>query len=183
MSFLKSTPRASLLDVFKKYPRLARPLHEFAQELMRGPSPFSEGERELIAAYVSARNGCAYCRASHSAVAAKFGVSEQLVGEAVEHVDPAGLPDKLEPVFRYVRKLNEAPARIEQTDIDAVHAAGWDETALVHATLVCAFFNLMNRWVEGLGIEADPAVARMAAEQLHKRGYAAILEFLARQRS
>jgi alkylhydroperoxidase family enzyme len=39
-------------------PETAKPLNELAEVLLRGPSPLAPGERELIAAYVSARNGC-----------------------------------------------------------------------------------------------------------------------------
>ena len=53
MSFLRSMPDASLIHVFRTYPELTKPLHEFAHRLLRGPSPFTEGERELLAAYVS----------------------------------------------------------------------------------------------------------------------------------
>jgi alkylhydroperoxidase family enzyme len=35
-------------------------LNGLAQAVMRGPSSLTEAERELIAAYVSARNGCVF---------------------------------------------------------------------------------------------------------------------------
>jgi hypothetical protein len=35
-------------------------LAEFTQRVMRGPSPLSAGERELIAAFTSARNQCLF---------------------------------------------------------------------------------------------------------------------------
>ena len=35
-------------------------LARFTQGVMRGPSPLSPGERELIAAFTSRRNECAY---------------------------------------------------------------------------------------------------------------------------
>ena len=42
------------------YPETARALNGFAQALLRGESSLTAGERELIAAYVSARNRCHY---------------------------------------------------------------------------------------------------------------------------
>ena len=135
MSFLPSIPNASLLDVFKAYPELATPLHEFAEALMRGPSPFSPGERELIAAYVSSLNGCDYCRSSHTAVAERFGVPAGVVDDLVKGIDPAPVPGRLKPILHYVRKLNDAPDQMSQADAHAVYAAGWDETALCHAVL------------------------------------------------
>ena len=51
-------------------PETARPLSELTEVLLRGPSTLTRGERELIAAYVSALNDCQYCSSSHSASAA-----------------------------------------------------------------------------------------------------------------
>ena len=51
-------------------PETGRPLSELAEVLLRGPSTLTRGERELIAAYVSALNECRYCPASHFACAA-----------------------------------------------------------------------------------------------------------------
>lgn len=178
MSYLRSQPDASLLDLFKAYPEVARPLHELAQAVMRGPSPFGEGQRELIAAYVSSLNGCGFCRASHSAVAERFGEPKERLEALLDDLDTADVPDAMRPVFGFVNKLNEAPAEVGQADVDAVLDAGWDEDAVIHAALVCGFFNLMNRWVDALGLEADETTVEMAARHLHERGYQGILEFL-----
>src|ERR1700758_1265659 len=51
-------------------PETGRPLSELTEVLLRGPGTLTRGERELIAAYVSALNQCRYCSASHSACAA-----------------------------------------------------------------------------------------------------------------
>src|SRR6188472_2381490 len=47
-------------------PETGRPLYELAQILLRGDSPLSEAERELIAAYVSSRNNTMFCVMSHA---------------------------------------------------------------------------------------------------------------------
>ncbi len=180
MSFLRAMPNASLIHMFRAYPELARPLHEFAQQLMRGPSPFTEGEREVLASYVSRLNRCAFCEASHTEVAVKYGYDRQLIQQLALDLADADITERLKPVFRYVRKLTLLPGQVDQADVTAIYKAGWDDTAVTHAALVCAFFSFMNRWVDGLGIDADPAVVKMAGEMLHKRGYAAVIELLDR---
>src|SRR5215469_4368235 len=42
---------------------------EFTHEAMRGPSAWSVGDRELMAAYVSQANECAFCVRAHTATA------------------------------------------------------------------------------------------------------------------
>ena len=41
-------------------PAVTESLCRFTQEAMRGPSPLAPGERELIAAFTSARNQCLF---------------------------------------------------------------------------------------------------------------------------
>jgi AhpD family alkylhydroperoxidase len=48
----------------------AKPLRELAEVLLRGPSTLTKGEREMIATFVSSRNDCFFCQASHRAAAA-----------------------------------------------------------------------------------------------------------------
>lgn len=68
MSFLKSLPPdATLLNVFKMFPAMAKPLIEYHEILLRGPSPLTVAERELIAGYVSGLNACNYCHGVHEA--------------------------------------------------------------------------------------------------------------------
>ena len=55
---------------FAYRPETAKPMRELAEVLLRGPSTLTSGERETIAAFVSARNDCAFCHASHRAAAA-----------------------------------------------------------------------------------------------------------------
>ena len=62
MTYLPSLPPgAVLMDVFRARPEIYRPLLDFHQALLRGPSPLSVADRELIAAYVSGPNTCGYC--------------------------------------------------------------------------------------------------------------------------
>src|SRR5678810_737281 len=62
-------------------PETGKPLYELAQVLLRGPSPLSEAERELIAAYVSKRNDTVFCMMSHAAA------SRELYGDNKNIVD------------------------------------------------------------------------------------------------
>ena len=61
-------------------PETGKPLYDLAQVLLRGESPLTEGERELIAAYVSSLNNCIYCMSSHAAAArCLFGDEKKLI--------------------------------------------------------------------------------------------------------
>ncbi len=181
MPHLPSLPQnATLLDVFKRFPASSRPLLLYHEALMRGPSPFTEGERELIAAVVSRRNRCGYCEGVHAATARAMGEAPARVAAVLD--DPLGAREsaELRPVLAYAETLTRNPAAVSKAEAEAVLAAGWPEQALFDAVAICALYNLMNRLVNGLGIEADAAYFEAAAQRLSTGGYAAMAEALPR---
>ncbi len=171
MTFFPSLPEdASTGDVQDPYPELYEPWQAFSEALMRGPSPLSVAERELIAAYVSGLNACSYCVGGHRPAAEAFGIAPDVFDKLMADVDTAPVDERLKPIFRFVKKLTETPARMVQGDADAVFAAGWDERALHHAIAVCARFNFMNRLIEGHGIKDSQAI-REKRQALGTVGY------------
>ena len=169
---------ARLLHVFQRYPATSRPLLEYHQILLRGPSPLSVAGRELIAAYVSGLNRCHYCHGVHSATAAAFGLPKGTVSDLLENVDGASVDARLKPIHHYVHKLTLTPTRLTEADASAVYAAGWHERALHDAVSVAALFNLMNRLVEGFGIDAEQAYFDEAGQRLLRDGYQGLLKTL-----
>jgi uncharacterized peroxidase-related enzyme len=180
MPFIPSLPKgASLLNLFKAFPETSIPLIQFHEALLRGPSPFTEGERELIASYVSGLNQCRYCHGVHSATAELLGVKRELVDSQID-IDGAAVDPKMRPVLRYARKLTRQPNSLTQADADAIFAAGWEEPALYYTVAVTALFNFMNRLVEGMGIELDPSYIKPASERLAKRGYLPLIDLISK---
>lgn len=172
MTFLPSLPEdAKLLDVFRAYPDPAESLLDYHQVLLRGPSPLTVAERELVAAYVSGLNACRYCHGVHTATAEAFGIPAGTLAALVDDMDTAPVEDRIRPLLRYVGKLTLTPSRMTPGDAEAVFAAGWDERALHDAVSVCALFNLMNRLVEGLGVTADEDYFPVSARRLAGGGY------------
>ncbi|TDV41083.1 carboxymuconolactone decarboxylase family protein [Actinophytocola oryzae] len=179
MAHLPSLPdNAVLMDVFRRYPETSRPLLDYHEVVMRGPSPFSVAERELIAAYVSGLNACGYCHGVHTVTAEACGIEAGAVPAALADLDTAPVPEKLRPVLRYAAKLTRAPASVSRADADEVLAAGWDEDALHSAVMVCALFNFMNRMVEGHGIKGDPDYFATSGHRLREVGYAGLNRLL-----
>jgi hypothetical protein len=58
---LTGAPTLDVVKTLEFRPELfGRPFNELAEEVMRGPSEWSVGERELFAAFVSERNRCEF---------------------------------------------------------------------------------------------------------------------------
>ncbi len=145
-----------LLDLFRRFPHAVRPLLEYHDRLLRDDSPLTVGQRELIAAYVSALNACDFCRGAHAIAANVHGISEDMIEQLIENPEGASVEPKLKPLLAYVAKLTKSPSRMTARDAEPVYEAGWDEQALFDAISVCALFNMMNRIVLGSGIIDDP---------------------------
>lgn len=175
MTHLPSLPDdAKLLDVFRAYPDTAGPLIDYHEALMRGESPLTEAQRELIAAYVSGLNACDYCHGIHQTTAQAFGVDEDLLDD----LEAADVDEPMRTLLRYVGKLTTDPAKVTPAEAQHVLDVGWDERALHDAVAVCALFNFMNRFVNGLGITADPDYADLSGNRLAKNGYAGLKKLL-----
>ena len=164
---------ATVRDVMGHQATRYAPLENFTHDLMRGDSPFSVAERELIAAYTSGLNACQFCYGAHLAGAKAFGVAPDLIEGLIKNPDGLTSVDaRLRPILNFVRKLTEEPARVTKSDADAVFAAGWGEDALHDAAAICALFNFYNRLVDGHGVKGDTAMFPIIGDMLKQHGYA-----------
>jgi uncharacterized peroxidase-related enzyme len=149
MPFLPSIPEDAkvphVLALFSDLgSRAGRPLIEFHEALLRGESPFTVPQREMMAAFVSGINACQYCYGAHTASSKQFGVPEQLIVDLVANIDTTQIDEEMKPVLHYLRKLTLTPTKLTQADADAVFAAGWDERALYDAVLVGCLYKLRS---------------------------------------
>jgi AhpD family alkylhydroperoxidase len=86
---------------------------------LRDTLPLPARDKELLAGYDSALNACKYCFGVHSETAKAFGVDVGVLGGIIAK---AAVDEKLQPMLAYARKLTLTPARMTQTDADAVFA-------------------------------------------------------------
>ena len=173
MTFFKSLPNdAGPPSVYTKYPEIYGPWSTMSEAMMNGPSPLSQGERELILAYASGVAGCKYVYAAHSEVAYAWGIENGLLDRLLENLDTAPIEARLKPLLAFVKKLALTPSEITQADADAVFAAGWEEQALQDAIAITARAAFMHRLVGGHGFTPlSKEVAIKHAKRRVERGY------------
>lgn len=170
---------ATVPDILRLSPAAGRALIEMHEPIMRGPSDLSEGEREIIAAYVSGLNKCQYCYGVHAEAAKAYEeVSPDAVDKMMKDLDSAGLPDRLIPILRFAQKLTQSPASASDEDAQAVLDAGWSEQALHDAVMVVCCFNFMNRLLEAHGVHGHEALFKERGPLLKKYGYLPLLKVI-----
>jgi uncharacterized peroxidase-related enzyme len=155
-------------------PETARPLSELTEVLLRGPSTLTRGERELIAAYVSALNDCQYCSSSHSAYAAAQLPGGMAMVEQVRE-DPATAPvsAKLKALLAIAGAVRHSGQAVTTEHIAGARAAGAADVEIHDTVLIAATFCMFNRYVDGLDTVApdDPAMYAAGAQRLVTHGY------------
>lgn len=65
------------------------------------------------------------------------------------------LPPKTRALLAYAEKLTEAPAMLEDADVDELRRAGWDDRAIYEATVLTAFYNFSGRLEAASGLPMD----------------------------
>src|SRR5437773_2203029 len=149
-------------------PEPGRPISELAEVLLRGPSTLTRGERELIAAYVSALNGCRYCSASHAAsAAAQLPGGMALVEQVRVDAGAAQVPAKLKALLAIAAAVQHSGLSVTPGQVAAARAEGATDLEIHDTVLIAAAFCMMNRYVDGLATiaPADPAVYAAGAQR------------------
>jgi uncharacterized peroxidase-related enzyme len=155
-------------------PQTARPLGELTEVLLRGPGTLARGERELIAAYVSALNDCRYCSSSHSACAAAQLPGGRAVVEQVCN-DPATAPvsAKLKALLAIAAAVARSGRAVTTEHVTRARTAGATDLEIHDTVLIAAAFCMFNRYVDGLAATEpdDPGAYAAGAQRLISQGY------------
>ncbi|HEY4967144.1 MAG TPA: peroxidase-related enzyme [Puia sp.] len=140
-------------SLFQFRPETGGPLCELAEALLRGPSPLSSAERELIAAYVSHRNECIFCRNSHAAAArCLFGDDNRIVDELLHEHKDLLLSKKMKALLALAGKVQQGGISVHAADIKSARDAGAGDTDIHDTVLIAASFSMFNRYVDGLNV-------------------------------
>jgi uncharacterized peroxidase-related enzyme len=124
-------------------------------ELMDEPAPLSAAQAELIALVVSAVNGCGYCVAHHGPRLAHALEDEALARSVALDYRQANLTARDRVLLDYAVALTCEPSERKLEDIERVREYGFDDEAILKATEITAFYNMVNRIVSGLGVELE----------------------------
>jgi uncharacterized peroxidase-related enzyme len=146
-------------------------MKKVAHEAMRGPSPWSVADRELMAATVSKANECEYCVKAHTAVSTAAYGDAAKVAKALTDLHDAPIGEPLRATLSLLRKL-AVERTIGVEDVRIAMAAGVSKDQLVDALAVAFSFNVMNRLADAFGFAvAGPEAFEAGAKYLLARGY------------
>jgi uncharacterized peroxidase-related enzyme len=143
----------------------------FTHEAMRGPSDWSVGDRELMAAYVSTVNESAFCVGAHTATASQAYQNAPMVAAVLADLESAPVEEPLRATLQMLGKLT-AEGKVSAEDMRDVLAAGVSRQQVLDALAVCVAFNTTGRLADAFGFEIlSPEGFEAGAKYLLKRGY------------
>lgn len=120
--------------------------------LMFGRSGLSREEREAVAVVVSATNECAYC-VNHHAETLRHYIDDDETLEMLMNADGLEtLEPRLSNIVRHAEKLTSAPSAMTESDLGELRAVGLSDHDILDLSLICGYFNFVNRLVLGLGV-------------------------------
>ena len=154
-------------------PETGKPLYELAQVLLRGESPLSEAERELIAAFVSKRNETKFCEMSHAATSRElYGDDKNIVDDVLNNMQQSHISNKLKALLHIAGKVQISGKEVKPEDVDAARREGATDREIHDTVLIAAAFSMYNRYVDGLAsfTPTDPDVYEEMGKRMAK-GY------------
>jgi uncharacterized peroxidase-related enzyme len=153
---------SKIWDLFAYQCETTRHLGRFTQGVLRTPASISPGLRELIAAYTSRLNECAFCTLAHARAAAELLGDDELVEDVLADPATSSLPEREKALLAYVRRITLELPTVGADDVAMLLAAGWDDEAIYFAATTCALFNFYNRWITSMGVPQMSDAAHLA---------------------
>lgn len=161
---MRKVARADVPAVIKvsayRHRYFGTPFHALVQDLLRGPSQWTVGERELFAAATSQTNQCRFCTAAHTAFAADQ-IGADVAADALRRPADAAIAPQARAVLVFLEQLALDPDAIGPADVDAVRGAGVTDEALDEAVRISVLFHVINRVMDTAG--AGPLEGRQLA--------------------
>lgn len=155
-------------------PETGKHLYGLAQVLLRGESPLSEAERELIAAYVSYLNDCMFCMSSHAAAArCLYGQDKNIVDDVLKDMKRAAIGDKMKTLLNIAGKVQILGREVKENDVEEARKQGANDREIHDTVLIAASFCMFNRYVDGLAslTPADPEAYAAMGIRMAEKGY------------
>lgn len=166
-----------ILGLMAYKPTTATALNQLAETILRGPSPLSQGERELIAGVVSFLNECQFCHRSHAAVADYcLDKPKGYCKSVAQNIEGSDVSEKMKSLLKIASIVQKSGRNVSKSDIDFALSNGAVEEEIHDTIMIAAAFCMFNRYVDGLGTfapEENNIHYEKTAERLSKLGYMA----------
>lgn len=156
--------RGSIANVYRVHslnPRALQAHLDLYMAVLYRRGGLSRAQREMIGVHVSGLNGCRYCVVHHAEALARHENSVEVVEAALpRNAMDAPISPRDRAMLAYATKLSNEPEHMGEADVERLRRHGFDDEAILDINLIASYFNFVNRVVQGLGVELEPAARR-----------------------
>jgi uncharacterized peroxidase-related enzyme len=131
--------------VLARRPDEFRAFFAYHDALMEKDGGLSKAEREMIVVATSALNHCQYCVVAHGAILRVRARKPLLADQVATNYRKADLNARERALLDFACKVATESYAVDDTDLDAMRANGFDDEDIWDATAITAFFALSNR--------------------------------------
>ncbi|MBD2755619.1 carboxymuconolactone decarboxylase family protein [Spirosoma validum] len=159
-------------------PETTKPLNLLVDQLLwSADNTLSQGERELIATYVSSENDCQYCQTIHGAIASQWlgDTDWSLVQQVKQNPETAPISEKMKALLAIAGSVQKGGKHVTPEQIERAKSVGATDKEIHDTVLIAAAFCMFNRYVDGLAtwMPDDPSFFRQRAVLVCENGYSA----------
>lgn len=123
------------------------------KDVMFGNSPLKRYQREMLAVVVSSFNRCDYCISHHREALYHYWKDYKKIDLLTRQPEAIDLSEPDRSLCQYARDLTSSPESSNEQKIIPLREAGFDDRAILDATLVISYFNFVNRITLALGLD------------------------------
>jgi uncharacterized peroxidase-related enzyme len=116
----------------------------------------TKGEREMIVTATSAANQCLYCVVAHGAILRIYEKKPLVADQVAVNYLKAEITPRQRAMLDFAMKVCTASHQIEDADIDALQAHGFDDEDAWDIAAITAFFGLSNRMASFSNMQPNP---------------------------
>ena len=124
--------------------------------MLKETGSLTKGEREMIVTATSAANGCLYCVVAHGAILRIYEKKPLVADQVAVNHRKADITPRQRAMLDFALKVCLRSNEVDDADMDALHAHGFDDEDIWDITAITAFFGLSNRMANVTGMAPNP---------------------------
>ena len=126
-------------------PEELRAFMAYHDALMEKVGGLSKAEREMIVVATSARNDCLYCVVAHGAILRIRAKNPLIADQVAVNYRKANISPRQRAMLDFAMKVSRDAGAVEDADLEALKAHGFDAEDVWDIAAIAAFFALSNR--------------------------------------
>jgi uncharacterized peroxidase-related enzyme len=124
--------------------------------MLKETGSLTKGEREMIVTATSAANHCLYCVVAHGAILRIYEKKPLVADQVSVNHRKADISPRQRAMLDFALKVCLQSHEVEDADLDALHAHGFDDEDIWDITAITAFCGLSNRMANVTGMLPNP---------------------------